>query len=109
MSQINPDKIHEKLVRAGHDWSEAEAIAELMEETKRIVISQLAAECTESSMTAKEAYAHRHPEYKAHIEKMVNARKMANKARVEWISGQKWADLKQTQSANDRATMRSAV
>lgn len=106
---MNPHEIHEKLVTLGEEWAENQAAAELLEECKKPLISQLSTECNEASATAKEAYALRHADYKKHIEIMVKARKSANKSKVRYDSAKVWVDLLRTQNANERAANRSAV
>ncbi|MGA1532566.1 MAG: hypothetical protein ACO33E_06010 [Aquiluna sp.] len=106
---MNPLEIHERLVAAGESWATAQEAAELLEETRKPLISQLGLECSESSAAAKEAYALRHPDYDKHIKMMVKNRAAANKARVRWESAKIYAELLRTQAANERATMRSAT
>lgn len=102
--QLNPDNIYQKLVEAGDAWAEAHEVAELLEESKKTLISQLAADSTEKSMAGKEAEALRHPDYERHIKAMTVARKAANKAKVRYDSAKVWAELKRTEAANLRAT-----
>jgi len=105
---IDPNEIHEKLVTLGEEWADAQAAAELLEETKKPLLSQLSTECNEQSAAAKEAFALRHPDYRKHIEIQVKARKAANKAKVRFDGAKVWVDLLRTQNANERATNRSA-
>jgi|SRR6185369_5679495 len=106
---MNPQDIHEKLVTLGEAWAEAQAAAELLEENKKPLLSQLSVECNESSAAAKEAFALRHPDYKKHLDIMVKSRKAANKARVRYDSAKVWVDLLRTLNANERAANRSAT
>jgi len=106
---MNPHDIHEKLVTLGEAWAEAQAAAELLEENKKPLLSQLSTESNESSSSAKEMFALRHPDYKSHLEIMVRARKGANKAKVRYDSAKVWVDLLRTQNANERAANRSAI
>lgn len=106
---LNPTSIYEKLVEEGEAWADAQEIAELMEETKKTLVAQLAAESGESSIAAKENYAHRHDDYKKHINAMVKARKAANKAKVRYDSARVWADMIRTKNANERAANRYAT
>lgn len=106
---IDTNDIHEKLVTLGEAWAESQAAAELLEENKKPLLSQLSTECNAESATAKEAYALRHEDYKKHLDIMVKARKAANKAKVRYDSAKVWVDLLRTQNANERAANRSAV
>lgn len=106
---LNPTEIHERLVTLGEEWAESQAAAELLEENKKPLLSQLSLECNEQSAAAKEAFSLRHPDYKKHIDVMVKARKAANKAKVRYDSAKVWSELMRTQAANERAANRSAV
>ena len=105
---LNPHDIYERLVTAGEDWADQQAAAELLEETKKSLLSNLATEI-DGSQAAKEAFALRHPDYEKHIKTMVNARKAANKAKVRYDSAKIWSELLRTQNANERATMGRAI
>lgn len=106
---INPEHIYQKLVGLGEDWADANAAAELLEETKKVLLAQLMLASEASSMAAKESYALSDPSYKIHINRMVEARKEANKAKVRYISAQAWFEAKRTESANERAANKAAV
>lgn len=103
-----PVEIYEELVRLGLEWADANAAADLLEETKKPLISQLSTECEEKSAVARENYALRHAEYEKHIRTMVATRKLANKAKVRFDSYKIYVDLLRTQNANERAANRSA-
>lgn len=106
---MNPNEIYEKLIVAGNAWSNANARAEGMEESKKIVLSELMGQCEEKSTAAKEVFAYRHPDYKKHVEDMVDARREANIAKVDYAARQAWCDMMRTQAATERAANRSAV
>lgn len=105
---LNPDNIHQKLVELGLAWADDNAAADLLEETKKTLISHLAADL-EGSQTAKESYAIRHPEYREHIISMVDARHKANRSKVRYDSAKVWADLMRTKAATERAAMGTAT
>lgn len=105
---MNPNDIHEKLVTLGEEWADANAAAELLEENKKPLLSQLSTECNENSATAKESFALRHTDYKKHLEIMVKARKASNKAKVRYDSAKVWVDLLRSQNANERAANKVA-
>ena len=100
---LKPLDIYKQLVKRGQTWADALEIAEIYEENKKSLLSQLGTECEEKSSAAREAYALRHVEYIKHIEDMVKARKAANKARVIYDSARIYAELKRTEAATERA------
>lgn len=106
--QINPTNLYEKLVAAGDEFADLNEAAELLEETKRILVSQLMVDSGESSVAAKEAWAYRQEAYKNHITAMVKARKLANKAKVRMDSSRVYVELLRTQAANERAISKNA-
>jgi len=106
--RINPNDIYEKLVTAGDLWADCDAAASILEESKKSLLSQLSTDI-EGSQAAKESFALRHPEYKAHLEQMVDARKEANKAKVRYESAKMFSELMRTVAANERATMGRSV
>jgi hypothetical protein len=101
--EFNPRKIYETLTKLGTEWADAQATSELLDETRKSVLAQLANESNESSMAAKENYALRHEEYRRHLEAMVNAKKVANRARVKYDSAKVYVELLRTKEANERA------
>lgn len=106
---INPHDLHRRLVDTGEAWADAQAAAELLEETRKVVIAQLMADSPEHSATAKEAWALRQEAYQKHITGMVQARKAANRAKVQYESAKVFCELLRTQNANERAANRHAT
>lgn len=106
---FKPDDIYRELVERGHDWSDKNAAADLLEELKKPELARLANECNEASQSAKEAFAQRHPDYRAHVENMVEARRVANRAKVDYAAANVLAGLRQTEAANERAANRVAT
>lgn len=106
---IDSKEIYDNLVTLGEAWSDAHAASELLDETKRVILANLMNDCTEKSSAAKETFALSHPDYKEHIEKMVRAKRAANRARVKYDAAKVWCDLKRTEAATERAASRYAV
>lgn len=102
---FDPDKAFDALLKAGEAWADAEAAAELLEETKKSVLAKLMNECGHASIAGKEMNALADPEYKKHIEGMVQARRAANKARVRYDSAKILSELRRSQESTRRAEM----
>lgn len=105
---FDPDQIYRALVQYGDKWADAHEVAELAEESKKVLLAQITSE-QEGSQAAKEAKALADPRYEEHIRAMVKARKAANRAKVRYDSAKVKAELLRTQAANDRAAMKHAT
>lgn len=102
---FDPDKTYSALVKAGEDWSDQDAAASLLEETKKSVLAKLMLESTGTTSAAREMMALADPKYTAFVEGMVNARKNANRARVRYESAKTLSELRRSQEATKRAEM----
>lgn len=105
---INIADLYEKLVTSGEAWATANASADMLEEVKKSVLSQIMQDY-EGSHAAKESLALADDRYRAHIKAMVEARREANLARVKWEAQKMYAELVRTKAASERAAMREAV
>ena len=105
---LNPDKIIVLAGRAGADWADKEAAASILEEVKSTLLSSLAVAhiAAGDAIGTAEHKAKADQKYRSHIESMVEARKMANRARVRWINAQMYVELKRTMEASRRAEMK---
>jgi len=103
---FDPNEIAERMRLAGEDWSDKDAAANLLEETKKSVLAELMNQAKGSSVAAKESEALADPAYKLHLANMVNARKDANRARVKYDCAKAWVELVRTAEASKRQEMR---
>lgn len=103
---MDSDRIYDEISKAGEAWADAEAAADLLEETKKSVLAKLMIECNQSNTSAgREMYALADPEFRKHIEGMVAARRAANKARVRYDSAKVLAELRRSEESTRRAEM----
>jgi hypothetical protein len=102
---MDPDKIHHALIKAGEEWADAEAAAELLEETRKSVLARLMNEQSVPAVAAKEMLALADPSYSEFVAGMVKARKAANKAKVKYDSAKILAELRRSQESTRRAEM----
>jgi hypothetical protein len=75
---LDPHAIHQRLVALGEEWAEANAAAALLEEAKRTVEAKLTNDALgreRVSKAASEVEALAHPDYRAHIEAMVEGKR----------------------------------
>lgn len=104
---IDHDKITQRLVQAGEAWAEAEAAAQLLEETRKPLKGNIMAELLAAgkAITAAESLAYADTRYADHVKQMVQARHAANKAKVRYDSGKIFTELLRTKEATRRSEM----
>lgn len=102
---IDSDRVYEALVKAGEDWADKDAAANLLEETKKSTLAHIKTKSPEKSDAAKETLALCDPEYMQHLQLMVEARREANRARVKYDSARMLAEMRRSQEATKRAEM----
>jgi hypothetical protein len=100
---FDADKAFDAILRAGEDWADKQAAADLLEETRKSVLARLMIGAEATSQGAREMYALADEEYTSFVEGMVQARKAANKARVRYDSAKVLAELRRSQEATRRA------
>jgi hypothetical protein len=104
--QFNPNEIAERMRLAGEEWSDLDAAANMLEETRKSVLAELVNQSKGGSIAAKESEALANPAYKLHLTNMVNARREANRARVKYDTSKMWVELVRTSEATKRAELR---
>lgn len=100
---LNADALAASICKAGETWADAEAAAQLLEETKKSVLAKAMNEAPAQSIAAKEMLALASEEYQAFVAGMVKARAAANKARVRYDSAKILAELRRSQESTRRA------
>jgi hypothetical protein len=103
---FNPTEIAERMRLAGEEWSDLDAAANMLEESRKSVLAELINQSKGGSIAAKESEALANPAYKLHITNMVNARREANRARVKYDTARAWVELVRTSEATKRAEMK---
>jgi hypothetical protein len=105
---FDPNDIYNKVVVLGEKWADAEAAAQILEESRKSVRAQIAMKeiALGVAVNKSELTAEASNEYGEHIKKMVEARRQANIAKVNYTNAQVWVELKRTEAANRRAETR---
>lgn len=108
LSSYHPDVLRQRLVDLGEDWADKDAAASLLEETRKTLLAQLAAGVRASVKSQAEAenYALAHYDYNGHVEAMVEARRVANRAKVNYDAAKVWVEMARTAEATRRTEMR---
>lgn len=103
----DPTAIRERLVTSGEEWAEKEAAASWLEDSRKSVRAQLAMTHLKvaGSMGKAELMAEADQEYVQHLEKTIQARKLANIAKVNYEGNKVWVDLVRSLEATRRQEM----
>src|SRR3990167_7000134 len=94
ISSYKPDEIHERIVALGNDWADKDAAASLLEETRKSLLAQLYLASVGKSVADREAEAHAHRDYAEHVASMIEARRIAVRARVAYDAAKAWVDMR---------------
>lgn len=119
LNSFNPDDISRQIIEAGERWSDTDAAASLLEETRKSLLAKLTLQYVEEgvpsskpgvppkpmSQTQAEAKALADERYQLHIRQMVDARKEANTARVRYDTGKLKVELLRSLQATLRQEM----
>lgn len=104
---FEPEKLSRRFRDDGITWAEKNGAADLLEETRKTLRSQIALKYLPEAGSANKAemMAEATQEYIDHIKAMVEARKEANKARVQYDADEAFIDLVRSQESTRRAEM----
>jgi hypothetical protein len=105
LSRLDPDQLYQKLIDTGEIWTDRDAAANLLEETKKAVLAQLTVLASGKSMAEREASALSSDTYRGHLEKMVEARRLALAAKVKYDGIRTWIDMMRSVEATKRQEM----
>jgi hypothetical protein len=107
MTQFEPVTLALTLFEHGKDWAETNAAADLLEETRKTLRSQIALKFLPDvgAVSKAEMMAEATQEYIDHIKSMVEARKVANTARAQYDADRAFIDLIRSQESSRRAEM----
>ena len=107
MNKEEINNIYQKTVEAGNDWADKDAAASLLEEARKTLLSELTLRHKEGrSNVDAENMARAELEYINYIKKMVEARRLANRARVVYDQRKSWIDMKRSVEATKRQEQR---
>lgn len=101
----DPVQFAHAIVKRGEAWSDAEAAASLLEETRKSVLAQEMAACGEMPVSKAEMHALASPVYRQHLVAMVEARHQANRAKVSYDGSRALMDLVRSAEATRRTEM----
>lgn len=104
-NHYSPDEVFRQLEDAAEKMCDTEAVAKQMEEMKKSILASLTLEylAGEKSRTAAEVRALADDRYATHITGMVEAARLANRAKAHYHNLRALADARRTQEASIRA------
>ena len=109
---MNPNAIYEKLSTAGTEWADRLADAELLEGALKSQLAQLTIEAKgleSCSMAEAKELALSSSGYRDAQVAAIEARRQANRARVQYDSAKAWCDASRTHEATQRVALSHAT
>lgn len=103
-AKLNSDLAYDELIRRGEDWADKDAAATILEETKKSVLARLM-NTGNGSVAAREMLALADRDYLDHLDIMVEARRMATRARVRYDAAKTLAEMRRSEESTRRAEM----
>lgn len=101
----DPARLAASIVSRGELWADAEAAADLLEETKATLLAKLVKEHLDLPAWKAEAEAKADPRFEEHVTKMVDARKVANLCRVRYDGAKAMGEFVRSAESTRRAEM----
>jgi hypothetical protein len=104
---FDPGEIANNFREHANDWADKNAAADLLEHMRTVLRSQIASKFLQDlgSMNKAEAAAEATEEYSDHLKSMVEARRLANRARAQYEADKAYIDLIRSQESTRRAEM----
>jgi hypothetical protein len=99
----DPARFAQSIVARGELWSDANGAAELLEETKGTLLAKLLKEHFEQPAWKADALAKGDARYEEHIKAMVDARRLANLARVRYDGAKAMGEFARSAESTRRA------
>lgn len=109
MIPFDPDKIAHELSKRGHAWADADAAYRALDDVTKTVLAECEVEARKDPENTTQAAIERGGRvaelYRQHLLVLSEARKTANRARVNYETYQVWIELKRSENATRRAEM----
>lgn len=105
---VDAEQVAHELSKRGHAWADTHAAAQALEEAQKSVLAEVAADYRKAgtkSQAEAEGLARASRKYRDFVVEMVEARRVANRARVNFDTYKVWIELIRTKAATERAQM----
>lgn len=108
MSELDPDKIRDRLEQVGNDWADKKSAYEALDDLTKTVLADITSEFLDisPSKAAAELTALGDAAYKTHLEAKATARREYLRAEVKWKTANTWAELRRSRESTMREEMR---
>ena len=100
-----PDELYERFRMAGEEWARANADADRLEEQRKSVYGALYLHADGKTVMERECTAYASEAYKAHVDRMVTARELANLAKAKLDAARVWFEAVRSLESTRRAEM----
>ena len=101
----DPAKLAQSIVHRGELWCDCNAAADLLEETKGTLLAKITKEHLDHPAWKAEALARADMRFEEHIKAMVDARRLANLARVRYDGAKAMGEFIRSAESTRRAEM----
>ena len=106
---LDPFAIAAEMGKRGEEWADKHAAAEALEEAQKSVLAEIAADYkatnAKTSMAEAETFARASRKYREFVAEMVEARRLANRARVRFDTWRAYIEMLRSREATQRAEM----
>lgn len=108
MTELDPDRIRERLIEVGEDWADKKAAYEALDDMTKTNLADAMSNYLPTCGTKAEAEmrALMDNAYKAHLGAKAAARRAWLVAEVKWKTSLLWAELRRSQESTKREEMR---
>lgn len=108
MSELDPDKIRERLIEVGNEWADNKSAFEALDDLTKTVLAEITTEFLPSSASKTEAETRglSSQKFKVHLESKAAARREWLRSEVKWKTGLMWAELRRSKESTVREEMR---
>lgn len=101
----DPARFAQSIVARGEIWADCEAAADWLEETKGTLLAKITKEHLDQPAWKAEALAKGDDRYSEHIKAMVDARRLANLARVRYDGAKAMGEFARSAESTRRAEL----
>lgn len=101
----DPARFAQSIVSRGEMWADCQAAADLLEETKGTLLAKITKEHLDLPAWKAEAMSKGDERYAEHIAKMVDARRLANLAKVRYDGAKIMGEFARSAESTRRAEM----
>ena len=106
---FDPEAIERRLRELGERWADTDAAASLLETTEKSLLAEIILYYRSQDVAKSDAALERHarasPQFKKHQKDMVEARRIATRARVGYDAFKVRCEMERTRMATERAQM----